>query len=174
MSLARFGDGREKCCFVGVIRAVGLKDDLNERQAKGRDLRLEELSANTVNAHAIVAPRHAREKRHDLDRRIRGQRRQGEGAVLPPAPAQEQLRAPRAHVPNGAPTRRYAAGNVSVNFAPPAAEGSTYKSPCMARARSRLIASPRPVPSCRLVSERPNCTNGSKIASVLSGGTPGP
>ena len=44
----------------------------------------------------------------------------------------------------------------------------------MPRARSRLIASPSPVPSCGLFSARPTCTNGSKIAASRSAGIPVP
>ncbi len=52
-------------------------------------------------------------------------------------------------------SRRRSAGRHSVNTEPTPTLLDTVISPPMARARSRLIASPSPVPSCECVSERP-------------------
>ena len=59
-----------------------------------------------------------------------------------------------------------AGGRVSVKVDPSPARLFTTISPPSARARSRLIASPSPVPSCELVSERPSWTKGAKISSI--------
>src|SRR5436190_3060217 len=82
-----------------------------------------------------------------------------------------ELRAPGAR--HGI-VRRQATGRLSVNVAPDPGVLCTVTSPFMARARSRLIASPSPAPSCALVRDRPSWTNGSKIISCLSSGMPGP
>ena len=50
----------------------------------------------------------------------------------------------------------------------------TTRSPPSSRAKRRLIASPRPVPPKRRVTELSACTNGSKIASSVSAGMPIP
>src|SRR5680860_853594 len=70
--------------------------------------------------------------------------------------------------------RPHAAGRLRVKVAPSSGLLETVRSPPIARARSRLMASPNPVPSCPLVSDRPSWTNGSKIFSYWSGGMPGP
>src|SRR5690606_4647606 len=65
-------------------------------------------------------------------------------------------------------------GNTSVNVEPLPCWLRTVRSPPIPRARSRLIARPRPVPSCDDDSERPTCTNGSKIDSRWFLGIPMP
>ena len=65
-------------------------------------------------------------------------------------------------------------GRISRNSDPTPSVLAAVMSPCIARARSRLIARPNPVPSRVLVSVRPTCTKGSKIASSFSNGMPDP
>ena len=67
----------------------------------------------------------------------------------------------------------YAAGSVNVNVLPTPGVLRTRISPPIPRARFRLIASPRPVPSLELV-KLLICTNGSKMSSYLSARIPTP
>ena len=66
------------------------------------------------------------------------------------------------------------AGRRSVKVAPSPGTLSTVRSPPIARARSRLMASPSPDPSLVRVSPVESCTNGWKIASCALAGMPGP
>jgi hypothetical protein len=92
----------------------------------------------------IVAPKRERTARLDLARY------RPSGPSGPKATAGGDRR-PRAYC---------SGGSVRVKVAPSPGSLRTVISPPMARARSRLIASPSPVPSWPLVSERPSCTNG--------------
>src|SRR2546428_14156979 len=65
-------------------------------------------------------------------------------------------------------------GSVRVKVDPTPTLLTTDRLPFIARAKSRLIARPNPVPSWALLRERPSCTNGSKIASILSSWIPTP
>jgi diguanylate cyclase (GGDEF)-like protein/PAS domain S-box-containing protein len=181
----RGGVGRRRgAAHAGVARGAGRPRPHRRHDARAERARPRRRPRLVRAAAARAAHVGLRRRR---DRRAGGARRRRRR----PAPAREAVHARAAARRRPRRARRVGGGltaaphasarppggarrSVTVNADPSPGALRTRRSPPMPRTRSRLIASPSPVPSLVRVSPVLTCTNGSNTASCLSRGMPMP
>src|SRR5262249_6672195 len=117
--------------------------------------------ADVVLARAEVDPQRAQDGRLVVDDEHPGHGPAGRGAPCPE---------PRGPGPRGTDRSAPAAGSVPRTVSPPPGVSNAPIRPPIASAKPRATASPSPTPGCR----SPTRSNGSKMRSFSSSGTPGP
>jgi|SRR5687767_14415031 len=83
--------GRMKRRLVRIVGTLRRELDLEQRKTESLDLGSEQGTAHAVNAYAIVFAGDARKETSYLDHRIAAERLKRECAVLPAAPAEDDL-----------------------------------------------------------------------------------